>query len=476
MIWPLVLIALAWLWSRGARGHPAGRAFLAGGLALVIVLPSLAYAFHLTATQPSQAFFVTPTRLWELGIGALVALGATRWQRLPLRAGQALVVAGLAVVATGLFVQTAETTWPAPGALVPVLGTALVIAGGFSAGHTGAGRLLGNPAFVWIGGLSYSLYLWHWPALRIATWQFGELSTLQGLVVVHRLDRAGVAVLPLRREPGAPLARHQRLSATRPVDRPQLHAGGRAGRSPAAVGRSRLARRHHRHSRRRGAADPEPVAGCAGRGRHLHRPRPLRPDHPGPRRCRQGPPGPLRQGLPRRRLRGRRALLRLRRPRRRRAGHRGGRLQGRAVDAGHRRHRRGQRLAGAHLHQGRLHLHRHDDLRRGQALHAVPRLGQAGLRPAHHRRGRRPARHPHHHGPAQGRRRRGRQGDRRGSRRGLRGLLGPARGPRHAGDRDLRHPEPLGRDRGERLRVRRRARGRRTGRPRPAPARGRSRR
>lgn len=186
-IWPLVLLGLLWVGGKRRRHDdttPPRRAILAIGLTLVIVIPSLLCAFWLTAERPSQAFFVTPTRLWELGIGALVALGATQWNRLSHRAGQALVLAGLAVLGTGLMLQSTQTAWPAPGALVPTLGTAAVIVGGFSAGHTGVGRLLGNPLFVWVGGLSYSLYLWHWPALRMATWQWGELSAAQGLLVV----------------------------------------------------------------------------------------------------------------------------------------------------------------------------------------------------------------------------------------------------------------------------------------------------
>lgn len=183
LIWPVLLIFLSvltaqWTW-RGST-----RATLALGTFAVLVLPSFLFALWMSSARPQEAFFITPTRLWELGIGALVAIGAATWRRLPVRPAVWLAWIGLAAILVSAVVADSGSTWPAPGALLPTLGTAAVIIAGFSARRQGVPVLLGMPIMVQIGALSYSLYLWHWPLLRFATWQWGELAAWQGLLVV----------------------------------------------------------------------------------------------------------------------------------------------------------------------------------------------------------------------------------------------------------------------------------------------------
>ena len=186
VVWPLVILALVWLARRrtGPDGGPPSRTLLALGMTVLIVVPSLIWAMYLTQANPERAFFVTPTRLWELGIGALVSIGAGLWIRLAPRPASIIAWAGLVVVLAGALLQDTSSAWPWPGALVPVIGTAAVIVGGFSADSWGPRAVLGLPVLVWIGGLSYSLYLWHWPVLAIARWQLGELSVVVGLLCV----------------------------------------------------------------------------------------------------------------------------------------------------------------------------------------------------------------------------------------------------------------------------------------------------
>lgn len=184
IVWPLIILALIWV-SRRLRGTAIpSRLLLSAGLTLVVLLPSFLWAMYLTAAAPERAFFVTTTRMWELALGALVALGAHQWQRLPRSLAALLAWAGLTAVLVGAVVQDGTTPWPGPGAAVPVLGTAAVIIGGFAAGRGGPLVLLGWRPLVWIGGLSYSLYLWHWALLVIVGWHFGDLDTATGLLVV----------------------------------------------------------------------------------------------------------------------------------------------------------------------------------------------------------------------------------------------------------------------------------------------------
>ncbi|MQA60043.1 MAG: acyltransferase family protein [Actinophytocola sp.] len=178
-VWPLLLL-LAVLIAR--RVGWSLRRTMCLGLA-VIALPSFAWSIVQTAAEPQSSFFVTTTRMWELAIGAVVAIGITRLQRLPRSYAIGLGWLGLAaIVVSGLWFTTA-TAWPGHAALLPTLGTAAVIAAGASAGAGGPQALLGTRPFTWVGGLSYSLYLWHWPLIVFASVYFDGLSPAGGVAV-----------------------------------------------------------------------------------------------------------------------------------------------------------------------------------------------------------------------------------------------------------------------------------------------------
>jgi peptidoglycan/LPS O-acetylase OafA/YrhL len=160
--WPpliLLLIGLAGRLPRMRRDD----VLLAGILAVSVL--SLGYSIHATSTDPAAAYFVTPTRLWELGAGAVLALYA-HGRTLPSgRAAIGLRWVGLAAIAGAALTFSSATPFPGYLALIPVLGTVAVIA----AGDTGARDPL-SPLMAWrpvqfLGDVSYSLYLWHWPVI-----------------------------------------------------------------------------------------------------------------------------------------------------------------------------------------------------------------------------------------------------------------------------------------------------------------------
>lgn len=179
LVWPFLII-LAVALARRLRWNL--KRAMAGAL-LVVAIPSFVASVVLTGTSQASAFFLTATRLWELAVGALVAIGAARLARLPRAVAVSLAWAGALAIAFGTFMFTTATAWPGGLALVPVLGTAAVIAAGMGGTRSVIGRILGWRPMVWVGGLSYSLYLWHWPVLIFGEEFFGELTGKQSLAL-----------------------------------------------------------------------------------------------------------------------------------------------------------------------------------------------------------------------------------------------------------------------------------------------------
>ncbi len=161
VVWPLLMVAAVWVAVR-RRGNPyRWMAWVLGG----ITAASLAWSVVATHQSPGTAYFVSTTRVWELGFGALLVFGVTVARRLPRSAAEGLAAIGLGViVASALFISTA-TPWPGSVALLPVVGTTAVIAAGCAYSNTMTARVLGLAPMRFIGGISYSLYLWHWPLL-----------------------------------------------------------------------------------------------------------------------------------------------------------------------------------------------------------------------------------------------------------------------------------------------------------------------
>ncbi|AXH96655.1 acyltransferase [Ornithinimicrobium avium] len=188
IVWPLLIVLGTWLVHR----HRLRTRPVLGALLVLVVLASLGWSLVATAGQPQTAYFVTTTRLWELGVGGLVAITATFWQRLAPGPATAVAWAGVLALVLSATLLGPQTPWPGYAALLPTLGTAAVIAGGFAGRSRGPVRLLGAAPMLDVGATSYSLYLWHWPLLVVAAAAWGELSLWQGVAI------AAFSYLPAR--------------------------------------------------------------------------------------------------------------------------------------------------------------------------------------------------------------------------------------------------------------------------------------
>ncbi len=240
VVWP-ILLTLGLALSLRLRGPGRYRGILTAIL-VVITVGSFAWAMADTAGNAAVAYFSTLSRAWELGIGALLAVATPLLRRIPDAARPVMAYAGLAVIAYGLFALSSESPIPAPGSAIPVVGAALVIAGGTG----GTQRFLWpltNPVSRYLGDISYSLYLWHFPVIVI----LAAVSDTAGLgyPIIVLVLTLGLSVLsyhgledPIRRshwlEPGAAARRKKKRARRRPG------FGASTGTKVAALGTAAL--------------------------------------------------------------------------------------------------------------------------------------------------------------------------------------------------------------------------------------------
>jgi peptidoglycan/LPS O-acetylase OafA/YrhL len=166
-VWPILILGMVVL--ARLRRLNQDLAVLAG-LAVLVAL-SLGYSVYETATNPAAAYFVTPTRMWELGIGGLLAVVVAVRQRrglphlLPESARCVLAWVGLAAIAWTAVTYSGATPFPGWRALLPVVATAVVIGAAAPDHRLSPGPLMALRPAQWLGDVSYSVYLWHWPLI-----------------------------------------------------------------------------------------------------------------------------------------------------------------------------------------------------------------------------------------------------------------------------------------------------------------------
>lgn len=194
LVIPLVVLVVTLLVRRFSGSAPQHQVRLRRALFAAVALLSLAsfvWGVVLTADDVTRAYFSTPARAWELGVGGLAAMVGAGTGRRALRRWQAELVgwAGLLLVLWAAVSFDATTPFPGTAALVPVVGAVMMLwVGSTEAGsRTLLHRLLSVRVLTLLGAWSFSLYLWHWPVLQLAETRWGrplEPAELVGVLVL----------------------------------------------------------------------------------------------------------------------------------------------------------------------------------------------------------------------------------------------------------------------------------------------------
>ena len=209
VVFPLLV---AVLWRSLRRPDAVSVRRIAVAASVLVLVASVAWAASAGTTAPAASYFDTGSRLWELAAGA--ALGAlsvpvgARTQRVPARIRVGGVLSGLGIIGVAALTAPGADAVPVPDAVLAVVGTIVVLVSG--QGLPALPVLRWRPV-QWVGEASYSIYLWHFPAIVAAAYVFpeqravaGSAAVLVGLVL-GGLSRRWVELPAMRvgRRPGA---------------------------------------------------------------------------------------------------------------------------------------------------------------------------------------------------------------------------------------------------------------------------------
>jgi len=187
LFWPLLLLIA----SRLGRPRVA-----MGVVALAILVSSFLLCYALTNTSEPWAYYSLPTRAWQLAAGGLVALAAPWLSRAPRRLAMATGWVGVVLLGASLGVIQETSAYPGLVSLFPTLGALAIVASGGPVASPLLAGLSWTP-LRWLGRISYSVYLWHWPILVLGPIALGLTDTDQGATGADLPVRVGLAAVAI---------------------------------------------------------------------------------------------------------------------------------------------------------------------------------------------------------------------------------------------------------------------------------------
>ena len=161
-IWPLVMVVLAKLFSKKSYFGNIVSAVL-----VVIIGISLYLSYTITSSSQPWAYFGLHTRAWQMAIGALLAINIQKFANLPTRLASLFSWIGFGGLIYALAIFTENTPYPSVWAMIPTLATAVIVASGVNFNKFSFESVFGIPVFQFVGKVSYSWYLVHWPMFVI---------------------------------------------------------------------------------------------------------------------------------------------------------------------------------------------------------------------------------------------------------------------------------------------------------------------
>ena len=180
LVWP-ILIGLVVLFA--GRLSVRARRTLVFAVLAIVAAASLYFSITFTDSNPGEAYFATTTRAWEFAAGGLLAVIGTS-VKAPNALRTLVAYAGWAGIAYAVVTYSAQTEFPGSAAVLPVLSAIAVIWAGDPDFALSPNRLMGARPVQFLGGISYSLYLWHWPLIVFATIVFVDVLFVTKVAIV----------------------------------------------------------------------------------------------------------------------------------------------------------------------------------------------------------------------------------------------------------------------------------------------------
>jgi peptidoglycan/LPS O-acetylase OafA/YrhL len=209
LVWPPLFLLVTRLTFFGGAVRWRVRVATA---AAAIGAGSLAWSVIATAHGSAGAYFSTFTRGWEIALGALIGIATTNATRLPHLLARTASAVGVGLFVAACAVIGAATPFPGAAALLPTAATALLIVGGLTERGPLPNRVLSLAPLRFLGRISYSVYLWHWPLLKFAEALYPTLSKTAQMRLLILLITLAVATLSfyLVEQPGRRIGAHAR--------------------------------------------------------------------------------------------------------------------------------------------------------------------------------------------------------------------------------------------------------------------------